>query len=743
MALYDFSSLNSSDLELLVCDLLNKENQELGNGYIYQIFKPGKDKGIDFRHALKYDENHIVGQVKHYLNSGFDALIKHLKEFEKTKVLKLKTNRYIFATSLPLSVYDKSKIYKIFQPHIITTDDIHGQESLNQLLERYPIVLDNHFKLWYSSTHVLKKIIFYEILGRSLEFTEEYLKKKIKLFVETSEFQKAKKILAENRVIVISGDPGSGKTTLAEMLVYEYLKNDYHLTYLVDDVREINRVITADDTPQLFYYDDFLGHNAAEIQKAKSTESVFITILNRLLRAQNKYFIMTTRSIILKDVTESSQRFRDLHIERFVFIPFEKENSSFRQRILENHIDVSNLPFTLKKVIQQPKIGEFIIHHSSFSPRSVEYITNPIRVGKLTMKQYRNYIIDNFNYPDEIWRDAYEQQISEIDRLLLNTFYSLGDSVEYENLEKAFAARIKYETENYNLIFPTGSFLKSFRKLSGSFLIKAYSDPNSSHLKFANPSIVDFLDNYIKIDNTEITRITHSCVYVEQLYGRFYKYFDETAIKLMPDFLKQKLYHPQSFLQPDGQDNLLINLVFLLYNFDKTSKSLPLICNYLGQIHDFEELLLDQFILDNLKIIVEDVDEELVIKTLSGIGMPIFEHIIDSEYELHSMLDCCHMVEAKFGIEPQKLLKRSSKDLYNQTKDEFFNNLEEELDDLKTKILDEKELEEPLTTYTNYAKDLAHFGLDLPNFGRYFNTLDWIDCAMENQFRQKLRNDKD
>lgn len=743
MALYDFSSLNPSDLELLVCDLLNKENQEQKNGIVYHVFKQGKDKGIDFRYSKNGDENTIVGQVKHYLKSGFDAMIKDLKEFEKDKVLKLNPNRYIFATSLPLSVFDKTKIFEIFQPYILSTNDIHGQESLNQLLERYPNVLNNHFKLWYSSTEVIKKIIAYEIFGRSFEFTEGYLKKKIRLFVQTSEFDEAKKILVDNRIIVISGDPGSGKTTLAEMLVYECLKNDCRLTYLIDDVRDINKEIEPNDTPQVFYYDDFLGHNAAEIQKAKSAESAFISILHRMLRSKNKYFIMTTRSVILKDVTETSQRFRDLYIERFVFCPSLKNSLTFRRKILQNHVDDSDLSPDLKKVLQSSKIKEFILEHNSFSPRSIEYITDPNKVGHLKTIQFQEYIYKNFDYPDEIWRDAYEQQISEIDRLMINTFYSLGDVVEYEQLEKAFTSRIKYEVEHYNLLLPIGSFLKSFRKLSGNFLISAYPEHQGTHLKFANPSVVDFLNNYILADSSEIERITYPCLYPEQLYGRFYKYFDGTAVKSMPDFLKQKLRDPLNFLQPDGKDHLLIHLVLLMYNFDCSTETIPIITRYLREIEDFEELALDFSVSSIIKTFVEAVDEELIINAIAEIGMPIFEHVIEDEYELHFLLDTCHMIEGKFGIEPSLLLKRNTKDLYNRIKDDFFSNLDEEMEDLKTKILDEKELEEPLATYTNYANDLAHFGLILPSFGTYFNKLDWIDCIIENQFRRSISNDKD
>ena len=66
--------------------------------------------------------------------------------------------------------------------------------------------------------------------------------------------------------------------------------------------------------------------------------------------------------------------------------------------------------------------------------------------------EFERFIIKNFDAPDEIWRHAYEQQINNFDRFLLNTMLSFGNSVNIHELELAFNSRLDYEVENNNYI---------------------------------------------------------------------------------------------------------------------------------------------------------------------------------------------------------------------------------------------------------------------------------------------------
>ena len=54
------------------------------------------------------------------------------------------------------------------------------------------------------------------------EFAVEKVTSKLPLYVQNNCYPRAAKILDESNVVIISDEPGIGKTTLADMLLYSY-----------------------------------------------------------------------------------------------------------------------------------------------------------------------------------------------------------------------------------------------------------------------------------------------------------------------------------------------------------------------------------------------------------------------------------------------------------------------------------------------------------------------------------------
>lgn len=132
MNTYDFRSLNDKELESLVTDLLSAEF-----GVRIERFKPGKDAGVDGRWFMAPKIEGIV-QCKHWLSSGYEALLRQLTKSERQKVAKLNCGRYILATSIPLSRSNKHAIATAMAPYILSPSDIFGSEDLNDLISRHP-----------------------------------------------------------------------------------------------------------------------------------------------------------------------------------------------------------------------------------------------------------------------------------------------------------------------------------------------------------------------------------------------------------------------------------------------------------------------------------------------------------------------------------------------------------------------------------------------------------------------------
>jgi hypothetical protein len=147
--LYDFKQLSPADFEDLSRDLLQKHWD-----IRLESFKTGKDKGIDLRYAQLRKCAWII-QCKHYVGSTVAKLISDLATKELPKINLLAPKRYLLVTSLPLNPQDKEKIATALDPHIQKPEDIVGAEDLNNLLGLFPLVEQQHFKLWLSSTAVL------------------------------------------------------------------------------------------------------------------------------------------------------------------------------------------------------------------------------------------------------------------------------------------------------------------------------------------------------------------------------------------------------------------------------------------------------------------------------------------------------------------------------------------------------------------------------------------------------------
>jgi hypothetical protein len=211
---YDFRSLSSYDFELLSRDLLQ---QELG--IRLESFAPGPDGGVDFR--FRSPDHEIIVQCKHY--AEWDALYRVLKKKEARKVSRIKPTRYILAVSTPLTPHRKDQILSVLRPYCHGTSDIFGREDLNNLLGTHSEVERDHVKLWLTSEAVLTRFLQAGIWGDS-ELTLQRIRERTCRYVSNPSLPRARKILSKHHYCIIAGIPGIGKTTLAEILLIEYVE---------------------------------------------------------------------------------------------------------------------------------------------------------------------------------------------------------------------------------------------------------------------------------------------------------------------------------------------------------------------------------------------------------------------------------------------------------------------------------------------------------------------------------------
>ena len=124
---------------------------------------------------------------------------------------------------------------KDFRPFLRSPADIYGRDDLNNLLSRHPKIEKQTFKLWFSSIAVFEEILERKVYHVSRDALER-IRQKAKFYVQNPSFNEALSILRKHNFCIITGIPGIGKTTLAEMLILDYIRRKYDFVKIESDI---------------------------------------------------------------------------------------------------------------------------------------------------------------------------------------------------------------------------------------------------------------------------------------------------------------------------------------------------------------------------------------------------------------------------------------------------------------------------------------------------------------------------
>lgn len=509
MANYDFKTLSSHDFENCVRDLLQ---QELG--IFLQTFKNGRDGGIDLRYS-EYTPNKLVVQCKHYAESGFNLLYRELKNSEAAKVSVLKPNRYILCTSVGLSPSNKDKIVDLFSPYCKSASDVYGKDDLNNLLGRHPDVEKKNFKLWLSSSLVLSRIVHSKIYNYS-ETEIDRIKHKIKVYVQNDSFFRASKILDELHYCIIAGIPGIGKTTLAEILLVHHLCRGYEPIKIANDIAEAYAVLDQ-NKKQIFYYDDFLGQTALADKLNKNEDESLLRFLETVQKAKTTKLVLTTREYILAQAKSSYEK---LAMSSFDYkkcvVDLEDYTKFHKAKILYNHVYFSKLQSSYRNALLQQQAYMKILNHPNFNPRIIEWMTGHIEGQGIPSSEYVERFILSLNNPSKIWQHAFEKQLSNPSRHLLLVLASMTDEVLLEDLESAFNSFYRYRRKKEGFASDPGHFRLALKELESNF-IRINRTGDNLVVKFHNPSIRDFLNNFLLENPMYVEDLINSAIFFDQI----------------------------------------------------------------------------------------------------------------------------------------------------------------------------------------------------------------------------------
>lgn len=520
---YDFLILNHNEFECLTRDLLQKKE-----GCFVESFAEGRDGGIDLRFA-PVNGNEAVVQVKRYKDLGF--LMRNLKK-EVPKVVSLAPCRYILSVSVDLTPANKAEIRQMFEPYIKSDEDILGRSDLNNLIGQYPDIEKKFYKLWLASSTVLESFVNKRIENWSA-FRMEQIKQDVRRYVINDSFDKARKILDENRFVIISGIPGIGKSTLANMLAYNYLAEGYdEFIYIAGEIDDVAQKF-QDGRAQIFLYDDFLGSNVFE-KGGNGFDSKLVTLMDRIRRSEDKLLILTTREYVLSSARQEYEKFNAYIIDPVkCMLDLNFYTKSVRAKILYNHLADADIPSPYIEDLLKKKNYNKLIEHRSFNPRLIELLVNQKLWNDVVPEDFTYSILKLFDRPYGVWEHAFAK-LPKSARFAMMVLCTMKTPVLVNDWRCAYRTFCELSGEGAHVFYDDEQWTRDLRVLLDCFVRTNYV--GGYHLvDFHNPSVYDFIVAYIK-DKTEIQKLLiRSFMYEEQFYTLFREPQSPSTIFLTED----------------------------------------------------------------------------------------------------------------------------------------------------------------------------------------------------------------
>lgn len=483
--MFHFNNLNHYEFEELCCDIATKKL-----GIPVRMFAQGTDGGVDIRDSSS--NNEIVIQVKHHKNPS-NLYLGLEKELKNVKVLKPK--KYYVMTSIPLSSEMRKKIRGLFIEYMEDEDSIIDGIDINKVLQNDLDIVKKNFKLWLYSENIYEIITNKDIYIDSEQIQSELVNLS-KLYVKTKHYDTGLKMLLDSHILVITGEPASGKTILSKMLLLYFISQGFKVRHSSsNNIDSIKKTLSMEPlAKEIILLDDVLGQTALDINTSNAANLMhFIRLISS---SSNKYLIMNSRITIFNQMKHENQKFEmlmDDHLLSINFMNIKEFSIIEKAKILYNHLLGNLVPRDYIDEIVKEKKYHRIIKHKNYNPRIIQMMTKPSKINQLSPTVYYDKFLNSLDNDELIWNDEFNG-FTKQDKLFVLALYSESVVNGHRVVNKNKLGEIFYSfLDAMNVTFLENDFDSCTEKLNTS-IIKLVLINEAINFAFANPSFVDYFN---------------------------------------------------------------------------------------------------------------------------------------------------------------------------------------------------------------------------------------------------------
>ena len=532
----NYANLDDFEFEDLCRDMMSRKL-----GVELRSFARGRDGGVDLTDDVH--RKSIIVQVKHYQKSEIATLMRSLiNELDKVKLLS--PDRYFICCSRELSCEKVRELYEHFSPYMESDENIVTILEIDKFLKNPANrdILKKHFKLWLDDLELVRDI-YGDAIFVNCESLLRQIRRDHKKFVSTTPYRKALKGLQENRVLMLVGNPGVGKSITAKMLVMHYATQGYKVRYTsaMTQISMLKASLNMDPmSKEVILLDDCFGQAYFEMSYVQSGE--LLDLISYISGRPNKVLILNSRVTIYKEAQERQRGWGEsLEYGDYQVLTVDMNEVSLdeKTKIFDNHLIVSGLSETCLERIRQETDYVQIIQHRNYNPRIIEFVCTPSRCRNLLPEQFLEFVWKNLNNPQEMWKDEYIHKLMPVDRMMLQTLYSLTDTVvDIELLRACFERRI---AKHQNIDKTIDQFTATVGRLSDG-LINVMVEKGKTTVSMINPSVNDFLRNHLAESTVEMEDLVASfCTprqFLNSTLSRYNMMADDEFILLAKELLE-------------------------------------------------------------------------------------------------------------------------------------------------------------------------------------------------------------